>query len=39
MKATWTINGQPTAVDVPDDMPVLWVLRDILDCAPGFSWA
>ena len=31
MKATWTINGQPRAVDVPDDMPVLWVLRDILD--------
>jgi len=31
MKATWTINGQRRAVDVPDDMPVLWVLRDILD--------
>jgi isoquinoline 1-oxidoreductase alpha subunit len=31
MKATWTVNGQRTAVDVPDDMPVLWVLRDILN--------
>ena len=31
MKATWTINGQRRAVEVPDDMPVLWVLRDILD--------
>ena len=31
MKATWTINGQRRAVDVPDDMPLLWVLRDVLD--------
>jgi isoquinoline 1-oxidoreductase subunit alpha len=31
MKAIWTVNGQRRAVDVPDDMPVLWVLRDILD--------
>lgn len=31
MKATWTVNGQRRAVDVPDDMPLLWVLRDILD--------
>jgi isoquinoline 1-oxidoreductase alpha subunit len=31
MKTTWTVNGKPRAVDVPDDMPVLWVLRDILD--------
>ena len=31
MKATWTVNGQRKAVDVPDDMPLLWVLRDILD--------
>jgi isoquinoline 1-oxidoreductase subunit alpha len=31
MKATWTVNGRPMAVDVPDDMPLLWVLRDILD--------
>jgi isoquinoline 1-oxidoreductase alpha subunit len=25
-----TINGQPRQVDVPDDMPLLWVLRDVL---------
>ncbi len=31
MKATWTVNGQRTPVDVPDDMPLLWVLRDILN--------
>ena len=31
MKTTWTVNGQRKAVDVPDEMPVLWVLRDILN--------
>ena len=25
------INGQDHALDVPDDMPLLWVLRDALD--------
>jgi isoquinoline 1-oxidoreductase subunit alpha len=25
-----SINGQDTQVDVPDDMPLLWVLRDVL---------
>jgi isoquinoline 1-oxidoreductase alpha subunit len=25
-----TINGQKHAVDAPDDMPLLWVLRDVL---------
>jgi len=25
-----SINGQPHDVDVPEDMPVLWVLRDVL---------
>jgi isoquinoline 1-oxidoreductase subunit alpha len=25
-----TINGQSHQVDVPDDMPLLWVLRDVL---------
>jgi isoquinoline 1-oxidoreductase alpha subunit len=25
-----TINGQKHALDAPDDMPLLWVLRDIL---------
>ncbi len=24
-----TINGHDTQVDVPDDMPLLWVLRDV----------
>ena len=27
---TFTINGSPESMDVPDDMPLLWVLRDIL---------
>lgn len=27
---TLMINGQPRQVDVPDEMPLLWVLRDIL---------
>jgi isoquinoline 1-oxidoreductase alpha subunit len=31
MNATWTVNGQRRAVDVPEEMPLLWVLRDILD--------
>jgi isoquinoline 1-oxidoreductase alpha subunit len=26
-----TINGRPTTVDVPADMPLLWVLRDVLN--------
>jgi isoquinoline 1-oxidoreductase alpha subunit len=30
MKATWTINGQRKAVEAPDDMPLLWVLRDLV---------
>jgi isoquinoline 1-oxidoreductase alpha subunit len=25
-----TINGEPREVDVPSDMPLLWVLRDVL---------
>lgn len=25
-----TINGQPREVEAPDDMPLLWVLRDLL---------
>jgi isoquinoline 1-oxidoreductase alpha subunit len=25
-----TINGRPHQVDVPEDMPVLWVLRDVI---------
>jgi isoquinoline 1-oxidoreductase alpha subunit len=27
---TLTINGEPKTVTAPDDMPLLWVLRDIL---------
>ncbi|MCS7567495.1 (2Fe-2S)-binding protein [Pseudomonas aeruginosa] len=27
---TLVINGQALEVDVPDDMPLLWVLRDVL---------
>lgn len=26
-----TINGTPRTVDAPPDMPILWVLRDVLD--------
>lgn len=28
--ATLTINGQVHTLDVPDDMPLLWVLRDVV---------
>jgi isoquinoline 1-oxidoreductase alpha subunit len=27
---TLTINGKPHVVDVPDDMPLLWVIRDVV---------
>ena len=30
MPYTMTVNGNSTTVDVPEDMPLLWVLRDIL---------
>src|SRR2546429_7926345 len=26
-----TVNGQPKTVDVPADMPLLWVLRDVVN--------
>lgn len=26
-----TVNGRPATVDVPSEMPLLWVLRDVLD--------
>ena len=26
-----TVNAKPTSVDAPPDMPLLWVLRDVLD--------
>ena len=31
MPYTLTVNGRSTTVDVPGDMPLLWVLRDVLD--------
>ena len=31
MKVSFTVNGTPKTVDVPADMPLLWVLRDVLD--------
>jgi isoquinoline 1-oxidoreductase subunit alpha len=31
MAISFRLNGKPTTVDVPPDMPVLWVLRDVLD--------
>ena len=31
MPYTFTVNGRPRTVDVPADMPLLWVLRDVLD--------
>lgn len=30
MAVTITVNGERHEVDVPEDMPLLWVLRDIL---------
>src|SRR6188508_1190472 len=34
MPFTLTVNGKATTVDVPADMPLLWVLRDVLNL-PG----
>ena len=31
MPVTFTVNGTSRTVDVPADMPLLWVLRDVLD--------
>jgi isoquinoline 1-oxidoreductase alpha subunit len=31
MPFTLNVNGKATTVDVPADMPLLWVLRDVLD--------
>jgi aerobic-type carbon monoxide dehydrogenase small subunit (CoxS/CutS family) len=30
MPRSLTVNGQSHQVDVPDDMPLLWVLRDVI---------
>jgi isoquinoline 1-oxidoreductase alpha subunit len=31
MPVTLTVNGTARTVDVPADMPLLWVIRDVLD--------
>ena len=31
MPVKFTVNGRAASVDVPADMPLLWVLRDVLD--------
>jgi isoquinoline 1-oxidoreductase alpha subunit len=31
MSISFKLNGKSTTVDVPTDMPLLWVLRDVLD--------
>jgi len=31
MPFKFTVNGRAATVDVPPDMPLLWVLRDVLD--------
>ena len=31
MNVTFEVNGQTKTVDAPADMPLLWVLRDMLD--------
>ncbi len=31
MKVAFKLNGKPTTVDAPADMPLLWALRDVLD--------
>lgn len=31
MSLTFSVNGKPATADVPSDMPLLWVLRDVLD--------
>src|SRR6059058_5091983 len=31
MPVTFKVNGQTRTVDVPGEMPLLWVLRDVLD--------
>jgi isoquinoline 1-oxidoreductase alpha subunit len=31
MPFTLTINGKPTILEIPGDMPLLWALRDVAD--------
>jgi isoquinoline 1-oxidoreductase alpha subunit len=37
MKLDLNVNGKPVSVDVPADMPLLWVLRDVLNL-PGTKY-
>jgi len=37
LKYALTVNGKPVTVDVPADMPLLWVLRDAL-ALPGTKY-
>jgi isoquinoline 1-oxidoreductase alpha subunit len=37
MKIDLNVNGKPASVDVPPDMPLLWVLRDVLNL-PGTKY-
>lgn len=37
MKYNLTVNGKAASVDAPADMPLLWVLRDLLDL-PGTKY-
>ena len=37
MSFTITVNGQSKTVDVPGDMPLLWVIREVLDL-PGTKY-
>jgi aerobic-type carbon monoxide dehydrogenase small subunit (CoxS/CutS family) len=30
MSITFTLNGKPQSVDVPAEMPLLWVVRDVI---------
>jgi isoquinoline 1-oxidoreductase subunit alpha len=31
MKVSFRVDGKPATVDVAEDMPLLWILRDVLD--------
>ena len=37
MKVSLSVNGKSVQVDVPADMPLLWVLRDVLEL-PGTKY-
>lgn len=46
MSITFKVNGRSVTTDVPGDMPLLWVLRDVLDlkgtkfgCGGGYCGA